>query len=113
LASVVRGGYANDVFSSPGSRISGTPRIYPGELACDHHVQAGKPAEYIVRSSSERTSEFKRVGHSGLHVPVLAFGTATFGGATEFFRDGLLIAVLLFLARPDCQILIRGSCRGR
>src|SRR6478609_362507 len=30
--------------------------------------------------------EFRRLGRSGLQVPVLAFGTATFGGTTEFFR---------------------------
>ncbi len=30
--------------------------------------------------------EFRRLGRSGLKVPVLSFGTATFGGGTEFFR---------------------------
>lgn len=30
--------------------------------------------------------EYKRLGESGLQVPVLAFGTATFGGSNEFFR---------------------------
>jgi aryl-alcohol dehydrogenase-like predicted oxidoreductase len=30
--------------------------------------------------------EFRRLGHSGFKVPVLTFGTATFGGGTEFFR---------------------------
>ena len=30
--------------------------------------------------------EFRRLGHSGLRVPVLSFGTATFGGANEFFK---------------------------
>ena len=30
--------------------------------------------------------EHRRFGHSGLQVPVLSFGTATFGGANEFFR---------------------------
>ena len=30
--------------------------------------------------------EFRRVGHSGLRVPALSFGTATFGGGTEFFK---------------------------
>lgn len=30
--------------------------------------------------------EHKRLGRSGLQVPVLAFGTATFGGGNEFFQ---------------------------
>ena len=30
--------------------------------------------------------EFRRLGASGLMVPVLSFGTATFGGGSEFFR---------------------------
>jgi len=30
--------------------------------------------------------EHRRLGHSGLRVPALAFGTATFGGSTDFFR---------------------------
>ena len=31
--------------------------------------------------------EFRQLGKSGLKVPVLCFGTATFGGGTEFFRE--------------------------
>jgi len=30
--------------------------------------------------------EFRRLGNSGLQVPALCFGTATFGGGNEFFR---------------------------
>jgi aryl-alcohol dehydrogenase-like predicted oxidoreductase len=30
--------------------------------------------------------EFRQLGYSGLKVPVLSFGTATFGGGTEFFK---------------------------
>jgi aryl-alcohol dehydrogenase-like predicted oxidoreductase len=30
--------------------------------------------------------EFRQLGESGLQVPILCFGTATFGGGTEFFR---------------------------
>ena len=30
--------------------------------------------------------EYRQLGGSGLKVPVLAFGTATFGGGSEFFR---------------------------
>ncbi|HLY99072.1 MAG TPA: aldo/keto reductase, partial [Candidatus Angelobacter sp.] len=29
--------------------------------------------------------EFRKLGHSGLKVPVLSFGTGTFGGRGEFF----------------------------
>jgi len=30
--------------------------------------------------------EFRRLGHSGLRVPALSFGTATFGGSNDFFK---------------------------
>src|SRR5690349_21306411 len=30
--------------------------------------------------------EFRQLGHSGLNVPVLSFGTGTFGGRGEFFK---------------------------
>jgi aryl-alcohol dehydrogenase-like predicted oxidoreductase len=30
--------------------------------------------------------EYRRLGHSGLMVPVLSYGTATFGGGGEFFK---------------------------
>ena len=30
--------------------------------------------------------EFRQLGASGLKVPVLSFGTATFGGSTRFFK---------------------------
>lgn len=30
--------------------------------------------------------EYRRLGHSGLKVPALTFGTATFGGSNEFFK---------------------------
>src|ERR1700733_1504630 len=30
--------------------------------------------------------EFRQLGGSGLRVPVLSFGTATFGGSNEFFK---------------------------
>jgi aryl-alcohol dehydrogenase-like predicted oxidoreductase len=30
--------------------------------------------------------EFRTLGRSGLKVPVLSFGTGTFGGGTEFFN---------------------------
>jgi len=30
--------------------------------------------------------EYRQLGHSGMKVPVLSYGTGTFGGGTEFFR---------------------------
>jgi len=30
--------------------------------------------------------EYRQLGHSGLRIPVLSFGTGTFGGTTEFFK---------------------------
>jgi aryl-alcohol dehydrogenase-like predicted oxidoreductase len=30
--------------------------------------------------------EYRRLGRSGLRVPALSFGTATFGGGNDFFR---------------------------
>lgn len=30
--------------------------------------------------------EYRQLGASGLHIPVLSFGTATFGGGNEFFK---------------------------
>src|SRR3990167_971006 len=30
--------------------------------------------------------EYRQLGRSGLKVPVLSFGTATFGGTTDFFK---------------------------
>jgi aryl-alcohol dehydrogenase-like predicted oxidoreductase len=32
--------------------------------------------------------EYNRLGHSGLRVPALSFGTATFGGGNDFFKHG-------------------------
>src|SRR6202012_6087622 len=30
--------------------------------------------------------DYRRLGHSGLRVPALSFGTATFGGGNDFFK---------------------------
>src|SRR5580704_15231498 len=32
------------------------------------------------------TMEFRQLGYSGLQVPVISFGTGTFGGSNEFFK---------------------------
>ena len=37
-------------------------------------------------TSDQNTMEYRRLGHSGLKVPVLSFGTGTFGGTNEFFK---------------------------
>ena len=39
-----------------------------------------------VCKSIGESMEFRQLGQSGLKVPVLSFGTGTFGGATEFFK---------------------------
>src|SRR5215470_17081235 len=44
----------------------------------------GLATSIIVRSGGE--VEFRRLGQSGLKVPVLSFGTGTFGGGNDFFR---------------------------
>jgi len=35
---------------------------------------------------NRKNMEYRQLGHSGLKVPVLSFGTGTFGGSNEFFR---------------------------
>jgi len=35
--------------------------------------------------NNSSTMEYRKLGHSGLTVPILSFGTATFGGTTEIF----------------------------
>src|SRR6202020_1060987 len=32
--------------------------------------------------------DYNRLGHSGLRVPALSFGTGTFGGSNDFFKAG-------------------------
>src|SRR5207244_2010351 len=41
--------------------------------------QAGKPENDV-------NMDYRQLGGSGLQVPVLSFGTATFGGGNEFFK---------------------------
>jgi aryl-alcohol dehydrogenase-like predicted oxidoreductase len=38
------------------------------------------------RAALEIIMDFRRLGHSGLRVPALSFGTATFGGGNDFFK---------------------------
>src|SRR5258705_5534461 len=44
----------------------------------------GSQASIIIRFGGH--VEFRRLGYSGFKVPVLSFGTGTFGGSSEFFR---------------------------
>lgn len=38
-----------------------------------------------INNTREKRMEYRQFGHSGLKVPVLSFGTGTFGGTTDFF----------------------------
>jgi aryl-alcohol dehydrogenase-like predicted oxidoreductase len=63
----------------------------PFRLNCDTLLQCdGLPAPQSLRPKRLRVCpigmEFRQLGKSGLKVPVLCFGTGTFGGGDEFFR---------------------------
>lgn len=40
----------------------------------------------IVLRKNKRIMEYRQLGNSGVRVPVLSFGTATFGGGNDFFK---------------------------
>src|SRR6201984_2400013 len=42
--------------------------------------------EKVGRATFMADMEYRQLGKSGLKVPVLSFGTGTFGGGTEFFK---------------------------
>jgi aryl-alcohol dehydrogenase-like predicted oxidoreductase len=42
--------------------------------------------QLLIFSKKNESMEYRFLGGSGLQVPVLSFGTATFGGGTEFFK---------------------------
>src|SRR3984885_15039432 len=54
----------------------------------------GRPVCFVISSRTHHCRargiycfmEFRTLGRSGLKVPVLSYGTGTFGGGTEFFR---------------------------
>ena len=46
----------------------------------------GAAAGSGASSSSGMKMEYRQLGGSGLKVPVLSFGTGTFGGGNEFFK---------------------------
>src|SRR5207253_10697538 len=41
---------------------------------------------FVLRWKEGLGMEYRLLGGSGLKVPVLSFGTGTFGGSTEFFK---------------------------
>src|SRR5450755_1595250 len=45
-----------------------------------------KSASFFLNSLISTDMEYRQLGNSGLRVPVLSFGTATFGGAGDFFK---------------------------
>src|SRR5207244_12212157 len=46
----------------------------------------GSLAINFRRAASMSSMEYRQLGRSGLKVPVLSYGTGTFGGGTEFFK---------------------------
>src|SRR5688500_20191700 len=49
-------------------------------------LPAPVPEDYPCRTHTRSVMEFRSLGGSGLKVPVLSFGTATFGGGSDFYR---------------------------
>jgi aryl-alcohol dehydrogenase-like predicted oxidoreductase len=51
-------------------------------------TQGLEPLQQTVSGSARKEAhmEYRRLGHSGLRVPVLSFGTGTFGGGNDFFK---------------------------
>jgi aryl-alcohol dehydrogenase-like predicted oxidoreductase len=52
-------------------------------VCCDDRPHFGK--SLFENSRQEPAMEYRRLGASGLSVPLLSFGAATFGGQGEFF----------------------------
>jgi aryl-alcohol dehydrogenase-like predicted oxidoreductase len=50
------------------------------------HNPTGGTLRPMTGGKCQILMEFRQLGKSGLQVPVLCFGTGTFGGGTEFFR---------------------------
>src|ERR1041384_2103819 len=47
---------------------------------------AAKSGASTSAGATRTTMEYRQLGGSGLKVPVLSFGTGTFGGGNEFFK---------------------------
>jgi aryl-alcohol dehydrogenase-like predicted oxidoreductase len=54
--------------------------------ACGCHVAIAPRNDIVSTYSHQHIMEYRQLGASGLQVPVLSFGTATFGGTNEFFK---------------------------
>src|SRR3977135_1724430 len=54
------------------------------EFICDEAGAGASSSE--TSSNSGADMEYRQLGGSGFKVPVLSFGTGTFGGGNEFFR---------------------------
>jgi predicted aldo/keto reductase-like oxidoreductase len=53
------------------------------DVVCNHPAQQAARLSY---RKGELLMDYRTLGRSGLKVPVLSFGTATFGGGNDFFR---------------------------
>jgi Aldo/keto reductase family len=71
--------------ASEGGRYNGFLCLNP---ALRYSSLRGEPlfASLCHRLEHPLSMEYRQLGHSGLKVPVLSFGTGTFGGGTEFFK---------------------------
>jgi aryl-alcohol dehydrogenase-like predicted oxidoreductase len=49
-------------------------------------AQQAWPQRWVPTLQRKNTMEYRQLGRSGLRVPALSFGTATFGGGNEFYR---------------------------
>ncbi len=66
---------------------AGWPRI-PDEGLTTNKDRISCVARHLnnYQPSRRLNMEYRRLGASGFRVPVLSFGTGTFGGTTAFFR---------------------------
>src|SRR5665811_131854 len=57
-----------------------------GGLFVCRHSRRNAPESSWQGVASMTDMEYRQLGRSGLKVPVLSFGTGTFGGGNEFFK---------------------------
>lgn len=68
------------------------PENQPRNLPAFHRAPRRTVSFEVARADSANAAppselmDYRRLGHSGLRVPVLSFGTATFGGSNDFFK---------------------------
>jgi len=55
-------------------------------VACGGRTRVSATSGDRKPMAGGRDMEFRQLGRCGLRVPVLSFGTATFGGGSEFYR---------------------------